>query len=348
MARRLSFAAAVNEAQAQAMELDDSVICFGLGADDPKGIFGTTTGLVERFGPHRVFDMPASENAMTGVGIGAALNGMRPVMTHQRMDFFLLALDQLVNNGAKWHYMFGRGVPVTIRLIVGRGWGQGPTHSQSLQSWLTHVPGLKVVMPSRARDAKGLLLESIFDDNPVVVLEHRWLYGIEDEVDEAPFGIPLGQGERLREGEDVTLVAASHMTVEALKAWEYLAAAGVHCDLIDLKSLSPLDWDLVFDSVGKTGRVLVLDTGWAQGSVAGEIIARIAMDCHGDLKTAPRRLALPDYSVPTAFELTRNFYPHWRDIVAAVAEMTGSPMAMPDRTEILPHDVPDPEFNGPF
>ena len=144
MTQRLSFAKAINEGLSQAMKIDDSVICYGLGVPDPKGVFGTTVGLQKKFGKERVFDMPASENAMTGVAIGASLNGIRPVMTHQRLDFFLLAMDQLVNNAAKWHYMFGgqSSVPITIRLIIGRGWGQGPTHSQNLQAIFAHIPGL--------------------------------------------------------------------------------------------------------------------------------------------------------------------------------------------------------------
>ena len=165
------------------------------------------------YGFERVFDTPTSENAMTGVGIGAALNGIRPVMVHQRLDFFLLAMDQLVNSAAKWHFMFGgQGkVPITIRLILGRGWGQGPTHSQNLQAWFAHIPGLKVVMPATAEDAKGLLLESIQDDNPVSFLEHRWLHNIKGEVSEKPKYIPLGKARLVQEGFDITLVAISYM-----------------------------------------------------------------------------------------------------------------------------------------
>ena len=153
-----NFAAAINDALHQAMEIDSSVICYGLGVTDPKAVFGTTQKLEERFGSERVFDMPTSENAMTGVAIGAALNGIKSVVTHQRVDFFLLAMDQIVNSAAKWHYMFGgqNTIPITIRLIIGRGWGQGPTHSQNLQAWFAHIPGLKVVMPTTPKDAKGL------------------------------------------------------------------------------------------------------------------------------------------------------------------------------------------------
>ena len=195
MTRHLTFANAIHEAMHQAMARDDSVIAYGLGINDPKAIFGTTAGLEQRFGKERVFDMPTSENAMTGVAIGAALNGIRPIMVHQRLDFFLLAMDQLVNSAAKWHFMFGgeRGIPITIRLILGRGWGQGPTHSQSLQAWFAHIPGLKVVMPTSAEDAKGLLLSSIFDDNPVLFLEHRWLHNTIGVVPEFGYITPIGK-----------------------------------------------------------------------------------------------------------------------------------------------------------
>ena len=166
--RKLTYAQAINEALSIAMKESDEVITYGLGVPDPKGVFSTTLGLQEKFGPERVFDTPNSENAMTGIGIGAAINGFRPVMVHQRVDFFLLAMDQLVNNAAKWNFMFGgeNKVPITIRLIIGHGWGQGPTHSQNLHSIFSHIPGLKVVMPSSAYDAKGLLLESIFGNKP--------------------------------------------------------------------------------------------------------------------------------------------------------------------------------------
>ena len=174
---QLTYASAINQAMHIAMAKNNKLLCYGLGTDDPKNIFGTTQNLQEKFGKERVFDMPTSENAMTGVAVGLALGGYPSVMSHQRLDFFLLAMDQLVNSAAKWHYMFGRqnSIPIVIRLIMGRGWGQGPTHSQNLQSWFAHIPGLKVVSPTFAYDAKGLLLSSIRDQNPVVFLGHRWL-----------------------------------------------------------------------------------------------------------------------------------------------------------------------------
>ena len=204
----ITYAEAINSAIDIAMKIDEKVICYGLGATDPKGIFGTTIGLEKKFGNQRVFDMPTSENAMTGVAIGASIGGFKTIMTHQRLDFFLLAMDQLVNSAAKMHYMFNGElkVPITIRLILGRGWGQGPTHSQNLQSWFAHIPGLKVVMPSSAEDAKGLLLSSIFDPNPVLFLEHRWLHNSSSLVAEGDFRIPLGQSKKLIEGNDISII----------------------------------------------------------------------------------------------------------------------------------------------
>ncbi len=379
VAPQQTYLQAINEALHEAMSSDPSVICFGLGVDDPKSIFGSTRGLKEKFGGARVFDMPTSENAMTGVAIGAALNGVRPVMVHQRLDFFLLAMDQLVNNAAKWYYTFGRPVPVTIRLILGRGWGQGPTHSQSLHAWFAHIPGLtqksvtcaehcrlhhrapklgmcrlnwrllsKVVMPSCAADAKGLLLSSIFDDNPVLFLEHRWLHESVGAVTQER--IPLGQARVLREGADLSIVALSYMVAEVMHAVELLAQHDVDCELIDPRTVSPMDWDTILRSVRKTGRLLVLDTGALTGSVAGEIVARAATACWGHLRAAPLRIALPDAPEPASFGLTRGFHPRAEQIIDAVNSMLQVQVptdALPaSRTH--PHDVPGTWFRGPF
>lgn len=351
--RMLSYAQAVNEALSIALERDPKAICYGLGVDDPKRVFGTTNGLVEKYGRERVFDMPTSEAGMTGVAIGAALNGIRPIMTHQRLDFFLLTMDQLVNNAAKWQYMFGgesKPVPITIRLILGRGWGQGPTHSQSLQSWFAHIPGIKVVMPTSPKDAKGLLLGSIFDNNPVVFMEHRWLHQTVGEVPEGFYTTPLGKAATLKEGKDLTIVSMSYMTVEALHAVDTIEKSGISAELIDLRSISPLDWNAVFSSVKKTGRILVLDTANQTCSVAGEIVARVSSELFTTLKQAPERLCLPDWPSPTSPALTEKYYLRAEDIVEKVAGMfkksvdtKGISMA---RT--TPHDVPGTWFRGPF
>lgn len=350
--RQITFATAINEAIHESMDRDQNVICYGLGVTDPKAVFDTTKGLEARFGSERVFDMPTSENAMTGIAVGAALDGVRPLMTHQRLDFFLLAMDQLINSASKWHYMFGsqQSVPITIRLIIGRGWGQGPTHSQNLQAWFAHMPGLKVVMPTTPEDAKGLLTASIFDPNPVIFLEHRWLHNAKGVVPEGFYSKPLGKARTAREGEDITIISMSYMTIEALHAADYLQEQDVNCEVIDLLTIRPLDWEAVFASVKKTGKILVLDTGFTTGSVAGEIVARVAMDCFGDLKVKPARLAMPDIPEPTSPALTKGFYIRAADIVKQVLTMLDKDISKVDQDlpEPFPHDVPGDWFKGPF
>ena len=351
MSRLISYAQAVNEALHEAMHLDDSVICYGLGVDDPKGVFATTSGLQQAFGEQRVFDMPTSENAMTGIGIGASLNGIRPVMVHQRLDFFLLAMDQLVNNAAKWCYMFGGQfcVPITIRLIIGRGWGQGPTHAQSLQAWFAHIPGLRVVMPSNAHDAKGLLLSSIFSDDPVVILEHRWLHNTVGEVPEGDYRVPLGTAAVVSAGESLTLVSMSYLTLEAHLAVNAFKRLGITVELLDLRTLSPIDWPAIYQSVQKTGRLLVLDTGAQTCSIAGEIIARVVEHCWSDLHRQPQRMTMPDIPEPTSFALTKGFYLRSQTIaqrIANILDCETADLALPDEPAL--HDVPGEWFKGPF
>lgn len=352
MPRLLPYFQAVNEALIQAMSIDKSVIIYGLGINDPKGIFGTTLGLQEQFGPNRVFDMPTSENAMTGIAIGASLNNIRPVMVHQRLDFFLLAMDQLINNAAKWHYMFGGqdSVPITIRLSIGRGWGQGPTHSQNLQTLFAHIPGLKVVMPTTAYDAKGLLLSSIFDNNPVIFLEHRWLHNLQSDVPEGDFRVPIGKANQIMEGSDISIISFSHMVIEAIEATEFLKPHGISCEVIDLRSLKPIDWKLIFESVNKTGRLIAIDSGHETLSIASEIIARVSMECFDQLKLAPKRIALPDFPTPTSKELTKVYYKRADNIVQTVSNMFGKKIRMPyiEKRQNHLHDVPGNFFKGPF
>ena len=263
MTRKITYAAALLEGQDQCLESDPSVYVIGLGVPDPTGIFGTTKGLQDKYGESRVLDMPLAENAMTGVAIGSAIVGMRPVMTHQRVDFALVAMEQIVNQAAKWHYMFDGqvNVPLVIRMIIGRGWGQGPQHSQSLQAMFAHVPGLKVVMPATPYDAKGLMISAIEDNNPVIVLEHRWLYGISDVVPAESYCVPLDKAHVMREGSDVTIVGLSYMSLESLRAAELLADRGISAEVIDLRSLRPLDEETILTSVRKTGNLLMADTG---------------------------------------------------------------------------------------
>lgn len=334
------------------MMADPTVICTGLGVTDPGAVFGTTTGLLDEFGPDRVFDGPTSENAMTGVGVGAALAGLKPVMSHQRLDFFLLAMDQLVNSAAKWHYMFGGHVtvPLTIRLIIGRGWGQGPTHSQNYQAWFAHVPGLKVIIPTFPRDAYGLLRASIEDPNPVLFLEHRWLHNATGDLTQDELSGNLGRARCCRQGADVTISASGLMTLEAIKASDWLSHQGINCDVIDLRTLNPIDWETLYTSVAKTGRLVAVDSAAITGSVAGEIVARITTDAFTGLRAAPIRVAQPDIPEPTSHELTAGFHVTARTV--AEAALTSMGRAIPQEIEALnpsiPHDVPGPWFSGPF
>ena len=348
MSRDLKFFQALNEATDVCMAKDPTVQIMGLGVPDPKGIFGSTLGLVEKYGPERVSDLPTAENGMTGVAIGAALAGMRPIMTHVRLDFALLSLEQLVNQAAKWHYMFGgrMRVPLVVRMIIGRGWGQGPQHSQSLQSWFAHVPGLKVMMPTTPHDAKGLLISSVEDDNPVIFIEHRWLYNISGPVPEGVYRVPIGKARVMREGTDVTIVAISYMALEALRAAEFLDAHGISAEVIDLRSLRPWDEDAVFQSIRKTGRVVVTDTASKMAGFSGEVLARIAEEGL-PLRVPPARVCLPDSPTPTSPALAAHYYPRANDIAKTIERMFGVTVA-----EIAepPHplDIPDPAFTGPF
>ena len=349
MPREIKFYQAIHEAMDQAMEVDPRVYIMGLGVPDPKGVFGTTLGLQEKYGPDRVLDMPVAENGMTGVALGTAITGMRPILCHQRMDFSLMAVEQMVNQAAKWHYMFGgrMRVPLVIRMVVGRGWGQGPQHSQSLQAMFAHVPGLKVVLPATPHDAKGLLAASIEDDDPVIFIEHRWLHNTFGPVPAEHFRVPLGQARVVRPGRDLTIVAVSYMVLEALRAAEMLAPRGIEAEVIDLRSVKPLDVPTILSSVRRTGRLIAADTSWKSFGVAAEIVARAAEEAFEDLKAAPVRAALPDCPVPTSAAIADLCYPR----AIHLAEMGARLM---NRTECFhetrtgPLDVPDASFSGPF
>lgn len=356
--RQLNYVEAIREALDQALLADPRVLIIGEGVPDPKSIFTSTAGLQERHGKHRVFDMPLSENGLTGVCIGAALSGMRPVMIHQRVDFALLAMDQIVNNAAKWHYMFdGRArVPMVIRMIVGRGWGQGPQHSQSLQAMFAQVPGLKVVMPTTAHDAKGMMIAAIEDDNPVVFIEHRWLHHVRDYVPAEMYRTPIGAARVLHEGNELTVAAFSYMAFDALIAARSLfECMGVSVNVLDMRTARPLDVESVRDSVRKTGRLIVADTAHKTGGLAGELVAQIAEKEFAALCAAPERVACPDHPVPTSPFMARDYYPGPQAIADAVLRQLGRDLSgsayeglraaleRPSR-----HDAPNREFSGPF
>lgn len=354
--REITYAAAIREAFDIALNKDPKVFLIGEGIPDPKGAFGTTTGLQEKYGRNRVMDMPVSENGITGVVIGAALGGMRPVLTHMRIDFSLLSMDQIANTAAKWFFMFGgkKSVPLVIRMIIGRGWGQGPQHSQSLQALFAHIPGLKVVMPATPYDAKGLLLRAIFDNNPVIYIEHRWLHTISGHVPKGYYEVPIGKNEVIQKGKDVTIVATSYMVIEAAKAAQILKRAGVSAEIINLRSLKPFDSKTVLTSVKKTGRILVADTGVKSFGTAAEVIATVS-ESGIKCKAPPQRVTLPDCSTPTSWKLAENYYPTFKHILTSSMALMG--FGSNEYQKILkkyanlnsvPSDVPDLSFTGPF
>jgi len=321
--RRLAYAEAIREALDQALESDHRVFVMGQGVDDPSGMFGCTLDLHKKHGSERVFDTPLAENGLMGVAVGAAIGGMRPVYLHNRPDFLLLAMDQLVNHAAKWHYMFGGAVhvPLVVWACIGRGWGSAAQHSQALQGLFMHVPGLKLAMPSTCYDAKGLMISAISDDNPVLILEHRRNFKCTGLVPREIYRVPFGQGVVRREGKDVTLVAISHMALEACKAAEDLAKDGVDAEVIDLRTLRPLDEEIILRSVEKTGRLVVADTGWKTGGVCAEIAAVVAERGFAMLKAPIRRVASPDVPTPAGYTLEEAFYVGVPEIVAAAREL---------------------------
>jgi pyruvate/2-oxoglutarate/acetoin dehydrogenase E1 component len=324
--RKLQYSLAINEALHQMMEADDSVFLIGQGVKSPWYVGDTARGLLDRFGPERVIDTPVSENAITGAAVGAAIAGMRPVVVHPRMDFMLYGLDPVINEAANWHYMSGgrSHVPAVIWGIINRGGEQGAQHSQALHALFAHIPGLKVVMPATPYDAKGLMISAIRDDNPVVFIDDRWLYGVEDHVPVEPYEVPIGKGIVRREGKDVTLVAVSYMAHEAANATEHLAACGIDVENIDLRTVKPVDKDLILTSVRKTGRLVIADGGWKSFGVAAEISALVCEKVFDCLKSPVVRVTLPDCPAPASGPLEKVYYPTWENIAHAVEHLVGN------------------------
>lgn len=316
----LYFSHAIREAMAEEMRRDPNVFILGEDIAGYGGAFKVTQGLAEEFGNERVRNTPISENTIVGVGVGAAVCGMRPIVDIMFQDFIALAMDQLVNHAAKFYYMYGNQapVPLVVRTPAGGGRNYGPTHSQSLEAWLIHVPGLKVVAPAFAADAKGLLKAAIRDDNPVVFIESKLLYGVRGEVPEGDHIVPLGEAKVVREGDSITLVAYSRMTIESLKAAQILAARGIEAEVVDLRTLSPLDMDTVAASVEKTGRAIVVCEDCLTGGVSAEVMSRIVEECFDFLQAPVKRVAGLDTPLPCADGLEREALPDATKIVTAV------------------------------
>jgi pyruvate/2-oxoglutarate/acetoin dehydrogenase E1 component len=319
--RELSMADALNEALREEMDLDDGVFVIGEDIASHGGLFRVTAGLLDLFGPRRVIDSPISEAGITGAGVGAALIGCRPVVELQISDFVTLTMDQLVNHAAKWRYMSGGqvSVPLVVRGPVSNGIGMAAQHSQTLEAWFVHTPGLVVLMPSTPYDAKGLLKSAIRDDNPVVMLDKRLLYSRTGPVPEDEYLVPIGVADIKRHGTDVTVVAAGQPVHLALQAARGLAREGIELEVIDVRTMKPLDIDTIAASVERTGRLVVVNEGPRAGGFASEVVARV-LDAvpFRLLKAAPERVTAKDTPIPYAAQLEREVLPSLAELEAAV------------------------------
>ena len=323
--RQLTYAQAIREAHSQLLASDPRVFVIGQGLWSPWYAGGSLEDLDRDHGRTRILDSPVSENAVTGMAVGAALEGMRPIVFHPRLDFLLLAMDPVINQAANWSYLFaGQGnVPLVIRAVINRGAEQGAQHSQALHSMFMHVPGLKTVMPATPADAKGLLLAAVDDPNPVLYIDDRWLYGLTGDVPEEAYRVPIGEGAIRRIGSDVTIVGVSWMAAQALEAAEELAEQGIDAEVIDLRSLKPWDQSRVLESARKTGHVIVADPGWRTAGASAEIAATIAAEAFHDLEAPVERVALPDTPAPTSRAEEQAYYPRPSAIVEAAHRALG-------------------------
>ncbi len=343
----MKYVEALSHGLVTAMAEDPNIFVTGIAADYSSGLFGSTTEALDRFGPSRVFDAPAMENALTGIAIGAAASGKRPVIVHPRCDFMFLALDQLINLAAKWRYMYAGAagaMPIVVRAVIGKGWGQGATHSQSLHTILAHFPGLVVAMPATVKAAQQLTYSALKGSSPTIILEHRSLFGLEGEASETPEVVPFGQAEILREGNDVTIVATSAMVQESIRAADELASRGISVEVIDPRTIRPLDEKTILDSVRKTGRLLAADVTWESCGFASEVVALAAEKAFEHMKAPARRLCLANCPAPVSMPLEEAFYPKADTIAAAVSAMVGADASAGSFAHLTVQD----EFKGPY
>ena len=308
--RKLSYSLALNEALKQMMGTDDSVFILGQGVKSPWYVGNTCKDLIMLYGEERVIDTPISENAMTGAAVGASIAGMKAIIMHPRTDFALYAFDPIINQAANWYYMSGgrASVPVVFWLVVNRGGEQAAQHSQALHSIFAHIPGLKIIAPSNAYDVKGLLISAIRDPNPVIFIDDRWLYGKEDFVPKEIYELPIGEGIIRKAGTDVTLVSSSFLSSECELAASSLQMKGINVEVLDLRSIKPLDTQLILNSVRKTGRLVVVDGSWRSNSIASDISAFVNENAFGFLKTPVLRITLPDTPAPASRTLEADYY----------------------------------------
>lgn len=347
---QITFAEAINHAFFHALKNDSKVICMGLGVPDPKGVFGTTLNLQKTFGKDRVFDIPTSENALTGVCIGLALNGYKSILNHQRLDFALLSLDQIINNAAKIHYMFGGKLtcPIVIRMIIGRGWGQGPTHSQNLQQIFAGIPGLKVVMPGTPQDAYSLLRSSISSSDPIIFLEHRWLHNARGKVNFEFKKNDINKQEIIGDGKDFFIVASSYMVPEAIRAKKAIEKNyAIKGTILNFRIYDKNALEELFDLCKLIKNILIIDSANESLSIAHLIYYKVSKL---GLKIKKDILTMPDTPEPTSYYLTKNFYIDSKDIIKKLEMILDKDLclAINEIETPLHHDIPGNWFKGPF
>lgn len=339
----LNFSNAINKSITENMKKDKNIIIFGLGATDTKSIFGTTKNLLNLFGSKRVLDVPCSENALTGIALGSSLLEKKVIFVHQRFDFTLLAFDQLINNVAKWNFMFAskHNINITFRIIIGRGWGQGPTHSQNFQSMLAHVPGLEILFPSNPNDVYNSINYSIKKNNPVIILEHRWLYNSISKIKRKK----LFFSKKICSGKNCTIVAMGNTVPEAIRLIHPLKKNKINADIFDLLSINPLKLSRIIKSVKKTKKLILLEPSHKAFSISSEIISRLNQK---GIIFNSKIISIPDYPSPTSFFLTKKYYPSINKIYNEILYFLGKKFKVKiDRDNDL-HDVPGNWFEGPF
>lgn len=331
--RTINYASAIREAHAQLLESDSRVFVIGQGLWSPWYAGTTLKDLDIDFGRERVIDSPVSENAVTGAAIGAAIVGMRPIVFHPRMDFMLLAVDPIVNQAANWSHMFDgkMNAPVVIRAVINRRGEQGAQHSQAFQAMFAHIPGMKVVMPSTAYDAKGMLIAASRDGNPVMFIDDRSLYEVSDEVPEEMYEVPLGKAAIRREGSDVTIVATSALVHQIVSAEHQFTERGIAPEIIDLRTVKPWDKECVLRSVAKTGRLVIADAAWRTCGIAADIAAVVADEGFDHLRSPIRRVCLPDVPAPSSVHLEKAYYFNANDVIEEVASMLEKSASNPSR-----------------
>jgi pyruvate dehydrogenase E1 component beta subunit len=342
----MRFPEAINLAMTREMEADPTVFAFGVDVQDHMRTFGSGNGMVEKFGIRRYFGSPLSEAGVTGVAIGAALCGLRPIHIHARADFSLLAMNQLINMASIKSFLSnGKSkVPLVVRAIIGRSWGQGSQHSKSMHSMFAHFPGVKVVLPSDPQDGYSLLRSAIRDDDPVIFLEHRWLYDVVGEVDDE-MSVPLGTCKVQREGEDMTIVSCSWMTIEAMQAARILSENGVNAEVVDVRTVAPIDMATITASVHKTGRVVIADYDWTYCGLTAEIASQVTESCFRSLKAPPIRIGFAPVPCPTTRPLETLFYPSAKHIVRAAENLLELPEIDLSREVFNAYEQ---RFKGPF